>query len=352
MGLRKNAIKERDKMNIVAIRGAITTENTKEAMLEASQELLEAILTANQIDKKDIIQITFTCTKDLDAVYPAVAARNLGITEAALMCLQEMYVKGSLEKCIRIAVLCQSEALVQQTVCHQYLKGAKKLRPDLGRFTLAIDGPAGAGKSTIAKRLAQNLRCTYIDTGAMYRTVGLFCIQNNIDYTNEDAVNSALGQIGIDIIYEDNAQKIYLNGVDVSTAIRTQEVAAAASKVATYKAVREALVDMQRKLAATKSVVMDGRDIGTVVLPQATLKIFLTASAEERANRRLLEYKTKGMEVAYDVLLKEIQERDHQDANREVSPLKRADDGIEIDTTSLSIEEIIERIAHLLQERL
>lgn len=340
-------------MNIVAIRGAITAEeNTKEAILEASKEVLQAILTANHIDTKAIIQITFTCTKDLDAVYPAVAVRNMGITEAALMCMQEMNVKDSLEKCIRVAVLYQSDCLTQATVCHQYLKGAKKLRPDLSRFTLAIDGPAGAGKSTIAKSIAQKLRCTYIDTGAMYRTVGLFCIQNDIDYTNEDAVNHVLDQIGIDIVYEDTMQKIYLNGVDVSTAIRTQEVAASASKVATYRAVRSALVDMQRKLAATKSVVMDGRDIGTVVLPQATLKVFLTASAEERAKRRLLEYEAKGMNVVYETLLKEIQERDNQDAHRQVSPLRKADDGIEIDTTALSIETISERIIQLLQERL
>ena len=346
-------IKERDKMNIVAIRGAITVEkNTKEAILEASKEVLQAILSANYIDTKAIIQITFTCTKDLDAVYPAVAVRNMGITEAALMCMQEMDVKDSLEKCIRVTVLYQSDCLTQATVCHQYLKGAKKLRPDLTRFTLAIDGPAGAGKSTIAKSIAQKLRCTYIDTGAMYRTVGLFCIQNNIDYTNEDAVNHVLDQIGIDIVYEDTMQKIYLNGVDVSTAIRTQEVAASASKVATYRAVRSALVDMQRKLAATKSVVMDGRDIGTVVLPQATLKVFLTASAEERAKRRLLEYEAKGMNVVYETLLKEIQERDNQDAHRQVSPLRKADDGIEIDTTALSIETISERIIQLLQERL
>lgn len=352
MKSKKNVIKERDKMKIVAIRGAITAEeNTKQSILEASKELLEAILTANSIDIKNIIQITFTCTSDLDEVYPAVAARNMGITEAALMCMQEMKVKDSLEKCIRVAVLYQSDCLMQSTVCHQYLKGAKKLRPDLSRFTLAIDGPAGAGKSTIAKNIAQKLHCTYIDTGAMYRTVGLFCIQNNIDYTNEEAVNNVLSQINIDLVYENAMQRIYLNGSDVSQAIRTQEVAASASKVATYRAVRSALVDRQRKLAATKSVVMDGRDIGTVVLPQATLKVFLTASAEERAKRRLLEYKAKGIHVIYETLLKEIQERDYQDAHREVSPLKKAEDSIEMDTTSLSIEAISEQIIQLLQER-
>ena len=339
-------------MNIVAIRGAITAENTKESILEATTMLLEAVLSANQIEKKSIIQITFTCTKDLDAVYPAVAARQMGITSAALMCMQEMEVKGSLEKCIRIAVLCQGNDWEQHTVKHQYLKEAKRLRPDLGLFTLAIDGPAGAGKSTIAKQLAENLKCTYIDTGAMYRAVGLFCIQNGIDYTCEEKVSTALNQISIDIAYENNTQKIYLNSIDVSTAIRTQEAATAASKVATYKAVRESLVEMQRKLAATKSVVMDGRDIGTVVLPQATLKIFLTASAKERANRRLLEYKAKGIDVAYETLLQEIEDRDYQDANRAVSPLKKAEDGIEIDTTNLSIEAIIARITGLLYERL
>lgn len=337
-------------MNVVAIRGAITAENTKESILGKTSKLLQAVIEANGVEIQNIIQITFTCTKDLNAVYPAVAARELGITQAALMCMQEMDVEGSLPNCIRIALLCKLEGN-QEGLKHQYLGEAKRLRPDLGHFSLAIDGPAGAGKSTIAKKLAKDLSCTYIDTGAMYRSVGLYSIKHGIDYNFESLVNETLSDIHIDLSYENGTQKIYLNGEDVSEGIRTQEVAASASKVATYEKVRSALVEMQRKLASTKSVVMDGRDIGTVVLPSATLKIFLTASSEERAKRRLKEYEEKGIEVNYQTLLEEIEARDYQDSNRSVSPLKKADDAIEVDTTYLSVDEIVERIKELLQER-
>lgn len=221
----------------------------------------------------------------------------------------------------------------------------------MSQFSIAIDGPAGAGKSTIAKQLAKRLQCTYIDTGAMYRAVGLYCINHDIDYCDEQAVNACLGNITIRLAYINNMQMIYLNDEDVSEAIRTQEVAATASKVATYSKVREALVEMQRQLAKTQCVVMDGRDIGTVVLPEATLKVFLTASAEERAKRRCLEYKEKGLPDTFDKILEEIKARDYQDANRSVSPLKRADDAEGIDSTELCIDEIVEHIYQLLTSR-
>lgn len=222
----------------------------------------------------------------------------------------------------------------------------------MNRFSIAIDGPAGAGKSTIAKELAKDLSCIYIDTGAMYRTVGLASMRAGKDYTQEEAVSHLLANIHIEIKYTNGIQTIYLNQEDVSLAIRTQEVATAASKVATYPKVREALVEMQREMQKSTSVVMDGRDIGTVVLPQATLKIFLTASAKERAERRCLEYRQKGLEADFDQILKEIEERDYQDANREVSPLKKAEDAVEIDTTALTIEDIVESIKGLLNQRL
>lgn len=218
-------------------------------------------------------------------------------------------------------------------------------------FSIAIDGPAGAGKSTIAKEIAKRLECTYIDTGAMYRTVGYYCIREGIDYTNEALVDEAIEHIHIDLKYEGVTQRILLNGEDVSEAIRTQEVAASASKVATFAKVRTALVQMQRNLQTKQSIVMDGRDIGTVVLPNATLKIFLTASAEERAKRRLMEYEAKGIEADFNTLLEEIQQRDHQDSTRAVSPLRQASDAIAIDTTSLTIEAIVSRIIALLEAR-
>lgn len=212
------------------------------------------------------------------------------------------------------------------------------------KISIAIDGPAGAGKSTIAKLVARKLECIYIDTGAMYRAVGLYCIKNNIDYNDEIKVNHAMDHFKIDICFENNEQLICLNAVDVSQQIRTDEVAAAASKVATYKDIREALVLQQRKMQSEKSVVMDGRDIGTVVMPNATLKIFLTASVSERAKRRFEEYRNKGVNVSLEELTREIIERDYQDSHRKISPLRKADDAIEVDTTSLSINHIVDQI--------
>lgn len=218
------------------------------------------------------------------------------------------------------------------------------------KFSIAIDGPAGAGKSTIAKRLAKKLGCTYIDTGAMYRAVGLYCIEQHVDYCDESKVNDIIFSLEIELAAEDERQIIYLNGRDVSHKIRTDEVAAAASKVATYKVVREVLVKAQRYMQSKKSVVMDGRDIGTVVMPDATFKIFLTASVDERAKRRFKEYRKKGMNVSMEELTKDIIDRDYQDTNRKISPLKRAIDAIEVDTTALTIDEIVDKIMALTEK--
>lgn len=218
-------------------------------------------------------------------------------------------------------------------------------------ISIAIDGPAGAGKSTIAKQLAKQLNCIYIDTGAMYRAVGLYCIRKAIDYTQEDLVAKALDTIAIRLAYEQGNQKIYLNDLDVTTAIRNDEVAKAASKVATYAKVRSTLVSMQRKMKKMDSVIMDGRDIGTVVMPDATLKIFLSASVKERAHRRYKDYIDQGITVTIEEIQRDILARDMQDANREISPLTKAPDAIEIDTTHLTIEEIVEQIRALLTNR-
>ena len=219
-------------------------------------------------------------------------------------------------------------------------------------FSIAIDGPAGAGKSTIAKKIAQDLKCIYIDTGAMYRSVGYYCLLNQINYEDEEAVCTALDQINIALKTSDSGQEIYLNDVNVSQSIRTDAVAAAASKVATYGAVRSELVKRQQEMASSESVIMDGRDIRTVVLPFATLKIFLTASVDERANRRYKEYIEKGMNVSLETLKEEIKSRDEQDSTREISPLKKAEDAVELDTTHMHIEEIVAYIKEKLTERL
>lgn len=220
------------------------------------------------------------------------------------------------------------------------------------RFSIAIDGPAGAGKSTIAKGIAKKLDCVYVDTGAMYRSVGLYCIKNGINIESEEEVTKAVPHIALRLQVSEQGQQIFLNNENVSEAIRTSEVAAAASKVATYGAVRTALVAMQQQMEKEQSLVMDGRDIGTVVLPHATLKIFLTASVEERAKRRLKDYEAKDVKVDLKVLMKEIEERDYQDSHRTISPLKKADDAVALDTTYMTLDEVINDVMNRLNERL
>lgn len=218
-------------------------------------------------------------------------------------------------------------------------------------FQIAIDGPSATGKSTLAKALAKELSFIYIDTGAMYRAVGLYNIRKNIDLNNEADVVNTLKDISIDIKYIDKEQKIFLNGEDVSNQIREEKVGTAASIVSTYKKVREVLVDLQRSLANVQNVIMDGRDIGTVVLPNASLKIFLTASSEERTKRRYLELKEKGKDVSIEDVAKELKERDERDTKRANSPLTKAEDAILVDTTNMNIEQTIEYIKKLYEKR-
>ena len=213
---------------------------------------------------------------------------------------------------------------------------------------IAIDGPAGAGKSTIAKLLSKELGYVYIDTGAMYRTVGLFCIRQQADLDNEEQVSSLSKDAPLDIRYLDGVQHMFLGEEDVSEAIRTEEISAAASKVSKYPKVREELVRMQQELARKYDVVMDGRDIGTKVLPDASLKIFLTASVEVRAERRYNEYLSKGIEADLEAIKRDIAERDHNDMTREHSPLCKAEDAVELDTSDLSIEEVVAKIREML----
>lgn len=218
--------------------------------------------------------------------------------------------------------------------------------------SIAIDGPAGAGKSTVAKGIAKELNFIYIDTGAMYRSVGYYCLNNNIDTLNEEAVNQALDDINIDLKFVNNMQRIYLNNCDITDLIRTEEVGNAASIVSVYKNVRERLVLRQQEIALENNVVMDGRDIGTVVLPNATLKIFLTASSLVRAKRRVNELNEKGIIEDVNKVQKEIEERDYRDSHREISPLKQADDAILVDTSNMNIEEEIDYIINLYKEKL
>lgn len=215
-------------------------------------------------------------------------------------------------------------------------------------YIIALDGPAGSGKSTIAKIIAKNFNLTYLDTGAMYRMVALYILENNIDFNNVTAVEKILDSIQVDII--DN--KFILNGKDVSLEIRTPEVTKIVSPVSAIKAVRVKLVDLQRKISKGKKVILDGRDIGTVVFPNADLKIFLIASPEERAKRRVKDYASKGISENFETVLKDIIERDHSDSTREESPLKKAEDAIEVDTSSLNIAESVQVISNLIKKKL
>ena len=203
--------------------------------------------------------------------------------------------------------------------------------------SIAIDGPSGAGKSSLAKALAKDLGYVYVDTGAMYRSIGLYAA--GVDPHDADAVAALLPKIRLDIRLLDGAQHIYLNGEDVSDAIRAENIGMAASAVAAHPAVRTFLLDTQRGLAASQNILMDGRDIGTVVLPNAAVKIFLTASAEARAQRRAKELAEKGQPADFATVLADIQQRDYQDSHRAVAPLKQAADAILVDTSDIGLQE-------------
>lgn len=208
-------------------------------------------------------------------------------------------------------------------------------------IVVAIDGPAGAGKSTIAKALALDLNYLYIDTGAMYRAIAYICVKNNIDYKNEESLKGILDNLKIDFVEKEFEKLIFVNDVDVSDEIRDPSLYSALSVISAQPIVRKFLLEKQREFAERFSVVMEGRDIGTVVFPKAQYKFFLTASPEIRAKRRFLEFKQKGMYREEDLILQEILERDHKDRTREISPLKKAVDAIEIDSSSFNAESVV-----------
>ena len=219
-------------------------------------------------------------------------------------------------------------------------------------YRIALDGPSGAGKSTIAKRLSAELGFVYVDTGAMYRSIGLYCLQNGIDTADEAAVTAALPQIDIALKYVGGEQRVILNGTDVSKEIRINEVSMAASKVSAYKAVRAFLLDTQRNMAKTQSVIMDGRDIGTVVLPDAEIKIFIVADPEERAKRRYKELMERGQNVPFEEVLKDIIQRDYNDENRAEAPLRQAEDAIRLDTSLLDFEQSYNAVLEIAKNKM
>ena len=219
-------------------------------------------------------------------------------------------------------------------------------------YSIAIDGPAGAGKSTIAKRLAKELGYYYVDTGAIYRTVAYFLDLLGISPKDSDGVSRYIDELTVDIYYDETGlQHMLMNGIDVTDEIRTPDISQKASLVSAQPVVREVLLDMQREVALENNVIMDGRDIGTVVLPNADVKIFLTASAEVRAQRRYAELQAKGAKDRYEQVLADIQRRDHQDSTRAIAPLKQAKDAVLVDTSSLDIDAVVEAIRRIVQEK-
>lgn len=219
------------------------------------------------------------------------------------------------------------------------------------KFNIAIDGPAGAGKSTIAKKVAKEIGFVYVDTGAMYRAIALYFLENNIDVENAEEISCAAKKVDVKLMYVDGEQQVIMNGKNVTTLIRKEEVGKMASFVAKNKQVRLQLLELQRSLANEEDVIMDGRDIGTHVLPNADIKIYLTASSGERANRRYKELCEKGVACNLEEIEQDIIARDEQDMNREIAPLKQAEDAIYLDTSEMNIEQVVDKIISMYKEK-
>lgn len=219
-------------------------------------------------------------------------------------------------------------------------------------ISIAIDGPSGAGKSTIARIAAKKLGYIYIDTGALYRAIGCYASQNGIDTRDGEKVSESLAGLTVEIKFISGEQRVLANGEDISEKIRTPQMAMHASNVSAIPKVREFLLDLQRNFAKKNNVIMDGRDIGTVILPNAQVKIFLTAAPEERARRRLLDHQRKGEQIEYDEILKQIIERDYNDSHRETAPLKQADDAVFLDTTEYDLEQSVQAVLDIIEKRL
>lgn len=341
-------------MAVRGIRGATTVaNNTKEEIFDATIEMVSEMITENDVRTEDIVDFIFTVTPDITAAFPAASVRKMGITDVPLLDMAAPDIDNSLKMCIRVLMHINTEK-TNGELKHSYLRGAKVLRPDLvksKRISVAIDGPAGAGKSSVAKKVAKDMGYVYIDTGAMYRTVAVWAIENNIDYANDkDALIKNLDKIRIDIKYEDDMQKMFLNGRDVSARIRENDASMGASAVATIPEVRVYLVDMQQKMATKGGVIMDGRDIGTHVLPNAELKVYLTASVDERAMRRYKEYIEKGIECDFEAIKQDVIARDENDMNRKASPLRQAEDAILVDTTDKNFDEAVAFIKDLIRK--
>ncbi len=331
-----------------AIRGAVTVAaDTPEEIRGAVDSLLSEIRKRNKINVEDIVCIMLSSTGDITSLYPAKAARECGFV-CPLFSSLEPPIKDSLPLCIRAMVLAETDIAVPV-----YLRGAAILRRDLTeRLVIALDGPAGSGKSTAARNLAKELDILYLDTGAMYRACALACREAGVAVSDEDAVCALIGKTDLRVEYRDGRQVTMLGDRDVSEEIRSPGMSQLASEVSALACVRSAMVAMQRRIASEMSCVLDGRDIGTNVLPDARYKFFVTASDEVRARRRLEEDRAKGYDVRYEDVLRDIRERDRRDSERAIAPLKCAEDAVVVDTSDMSPEEVVQFIRNKIQEKI
>lgn len=308
------------------------------------------MLLLNEVKPDDLVSIIFTATPDITASFPAAAARAIGLTDVPLLGAQESQVEGAPRLCIRIMIH-TAECKPRSTVKHVYLHGAKVLRPDLVqevKLNIAIDGPAGAGKSTVAKELASLLRLRYLDTGAMYRALTWLALKQGLDLNNEEGLAGLAKSLCFGL---DQQSQVTLAGQALGEEIRTPQINQHVSLVSSYPLVRTVIVAKQRAIALAGGIVMDGRDIGTTVMIDAPVKVFLVADLHERARRRLAELKTLGHQVTLNELATQMQQRDEFDSGRAASPLKPALDAVVLDTTHLTPSEVVKAILAIVAEK-
>lgn len=333
-----------------AIRGATTiTKDAAEEVKSAVGELLNEIYRRNALSGDEVISIQFTNTADIRSYYPAKAAREAGFFSAPLFSAQEPEINGALPLCIRVMLLVEND----KTPVHVYLRGAVTLRKDITEvINIALDGPAGGGKSTVSKLVANKLNILCLDTGAMYRACALKFLNDDVNINDINEVEKAVARLDLRVEYKDGKQLTLLNGNNVSAEIRKNEISMLASTVSALESVRNKMVELQREIAANTSCILDGRDIGTNVLPNAKYKFYLTASDDVRAERRCGELLAKGQSADFNQIKNEIIKRDLQDKTRKIAPLKQADDAIFIDSSLMTAEQVADFIVNKIQEKI
>mgnify|MGYP005767058379 FL=1 len=335
---------------MTVIRGATTiSQDNPDEIRAAVAELLNQIESRNSLKRDEILSMVFSSTSDIHSFYPAKAAREAGFVSCSLFSAQEPEIDGGLALCIRVMIFVEKNI----TPRHVYLRGARVLRKDLvQKYNIAIDGPAGSGKSTVAKLLANDCHILYLDTGAMYRACALAALKAGIDVADEVQVCELMRDLALSVVYRDGVQHTLLGNEDVSALLRSPEVSMAASTISRHPSVRLKMVEKQREIAGKMSCVLDGRDIGTFVLPDADFKFYLTASPEVRAKRRYDEMVARGEQVDFEALKRDIAARDEQDSTRALAPLKKADDAILIDTSDMTVDEVLDTLKRKMQEKI